>query len=322
MNEVINYINEVLGIRVNYEKVTTEKLKNLPFFLAKGYDFGEIMLFNQRIILLNVKDDFTTESLRTHIDKVQRNLNAIVVAVIPPVDAYKRLRLIEKRVPFIIPGKQMYMPDLLISLKEYGNTRVDNQQPVNMQPAAQLILLYHLQVESLEGLNLGMIAERLRYNPMTVTRAAFYFHNTGLCKIEGTKEKFLKFNENKRELWKMAEPRMTNPISKTQFYTGYTLHKSLKKTNMNALAHYTELNDEPIDYLAMRPGFGKFIVGVNLKPIDPMEGNVCIEEWKYDPEILTNMEYVDPLSLYLCFRENKNERIEMALEKLLEKIQW
>ena len=322
MNEVINYINEVLGIKVTYKKVAPEKLKNLPFFLAKGYDFGEIRLYNQKIVLLILKDDFTTEVLRTQLIKVQKTLNAIVVAVIPTVDAYKRLRLIEKRVPFIVPGKQMYMPDLMISLKEYGNNRVDDQQPVIMQPAAQLILLYHLQVESLEGLNLSTIAGKLRYNPMTITRAAFYFHNSGLCRIEGTKEKFLKFEKTKRELWDFAEPKMTNPVNKIQFYTGYTLDQNLKKANINALAHYTELNDEPVEYLAMRPGYGKFIGGVNLKPIGTMEGNVCIEEWKYDPELLTRTEYIDPLSLYLCFRENKNERIEMALEKLLEQIQW
>jgi len=322
MNKVIDYINEVLGIKVTYKKVAPEKLKNLPFFLAKGYDFGEIKLFNQKIVLLIVKDNFTTEVLRTHLIKVQKILNTIVVAVIPTVDAYKRLRLIGKRVPFIVPGKQMYMPDLMISLKEHGNIRVEDQQPANMQPAAQLILLYHLQVEPLEGLNLGTIAEKLRYNPMTITRAAFYFHNTGLCRIAGTKEKFLKFEKTKRELWDIAEPKMTNPVNKTQFYTGYTLDQNLKKTNINALAHYTELNDEPVEYLAIRPGYGKFIGGVNLKPIGLMEGNVCIEEWKYDPELLTRTEYVDPLSLYLCFRENKNERIEMELEKLLEQIQW
>lgn len=322
MNEVINYINEVLGIRANYKKVTPEKLKNLPFFLAKGYEFGEIKLFNQRIILLVVKDDFTTEILRTHLTKVQNVLGAVVVAVIPPVDAYKRLRLIEKKIPFIVPGKQMYLPDLLISLKEYGNNRVDDQHPTNMQPAAQLIILYHLQVEPLEGLNLGMIAEKLHYNPMTITRAAFYFQNTGLCRIEGTKEKFLKFDKTKLELWDIAEPKMTNPINKKQFYTGYTLDKNLKKTNINALAHYTELNDEQVEFFAMRPGYEKFIGGVNLKPIDPMEGNVCMEEWKYDPALLTKTEYVDPLSLYLCFRENKNERIEMALEKLIKNFQW
>lgn len=322
MDEVINYIHEVLGVNVNYKKVTSEKLKNLPYFLAKGYDFGEIRLFNQKIVLLIVKDDFTIETLRTHLIKIQSVLDASVVAVIPTVNAYKRLRLIEKKVQFIIPGKQMYMPDLLISLKEYGNNRVDDQQPVNMQPAAQLILLYHLQVGPLEELNLGMIAEKLHYNPMTITRAAYYFHNMGLCKIEGTKEKFLKFNYTKRELWNIVEPKMTNPVNKTQFYTGYTTDQNLKKTNINALAHYTELNDEQVEFFAMRPGYGRFIGGVNLKPIDPMEGNICIEEWRYDPALLTKTEYIDLLSLYLCFRENKNERIEMALENLIENFLW
>ena len=322
MNQVVNYLNEVLGITVPYKKVAPEKLKNLPFFLAKGYDFGEIRLYNQEIILLIVKDDFTIEVLRTHLTKVQSVLGLLVVAVIHQVDSYKRLRLIEKRLPFIIPGKQLYMPDLLISLKEFGNTWVKDQQPKNMQPAAQFLLLYHLQVESLEGLNLGKIAEKLRYNPMTITRAAYYFYNIGLCKIEGTKEKFLKFNTSKRELWDIAEPNMTNPVNKRQFYTGYILDQNLKKANINALAHLTELNDEPLEYLAMQPGYGKFIGSVNLKPVVPMEGNVCIEEWKYDPALLTKTEYIDPLSLFLCFRENKNERIEMALEKLIEKISW
>ena len=322
MNAVINYINEVLGIKVTYKKAAPEKLKNLPFFLAKGYDFGEIKLFNHRIVLMIIKDNFTTEVLRTHLIKVQKTLNALVVAVLPPVDAYKRLRLIEKKVPFIVPGKQIYMPDLMISLKEHGNIRVEDKQPANMQPAAQLILLYHLQVEPLEGLNLGAIAEKLRYNPMTITRAAFYFHNTGLCKIEGTKEKFLKFEKTKRELWDIAEPKMINPINKTQFYTGYTLDQNLKKTNINALAHYTEVNDDQTEFYAMRPGYGRFIGGVNLKPIDPMEGNICIEEWKYDPCLLTRIDFIDPLSLYLCFRENKNERIEMALENLIDKFPW
>lgn len=322
MNEVVNYINEVLGIKVNYKKVTPEKLKKLPFFLAKGYDFGEIKLFNQQIVLLIVKDDFTTNNLRTHLTKVQNDLDTVVVAVIPAVDAYKRLRLIEKKVPFIVPGKQMYMPDLMISLKEFGTTRLEDRQPTNMQPAAQLILLYHLQVEPLEGFNLGTIAEKLRYNPMTITRAAFYFQNSGLCRIEGTKEKFLKFDKTKHELWDIAEPKMSNPINKIQYYTGYTMDKNLKKTNINALAHYTDLNDEQVEFFAMRPSYGRFIGGVNLKPIDPMEGKVCIEEWKYDPALLTKTEYIDPLSLYLCFRENKNERIEMALGKLIEKFPW
>lgn len=322
MNEVTGYINEVLGVEAVYNRIGPEKLRELPFFLVKGYDFGEIILYNQRIILLIVKDEFTTEGLRAHLEKIRTSLNAITVAVIPPVEAYKRLRLIGKRVPFIIPGKQMYMPDLFISLKEYGIKTEENKRLEFMPPAAQLLLLYHLQIATLEGLNLSMIANELNYNPMTITRAAYYFHNTGICRIEGTKEKFLRFDKAKRDLWDTIEPRMINPVNRIQFYSGFTFDKNLKRTNLNALAHYTDLNDEPVEFYATRPGLKKFIEGVNLKPIDPLEGNICIEEWKYDPGLLTKTEFVDPLSLYLCFRENKNERIEMALEELKEKVQW
>ena len=115
---------------------------------------------------------------------------------------------------------------------------------------------------------------------------------------------------------------MSTPINRIQYYSGYTLDQNLKRTNINALAHYTDLNDEQVDFYAMGPGYGKFVGGVNLKSVDQMEGNIGIEKWKYDPSLLTKSEYIDPLSLYLCFRENKDERIEMALEKLIEQIQW
>jgi len=322
MVEVINYIYEILGVRVNFKKVAPNKLKKLPFFLANAYEFGEIVLFEQKIILLIVKEDFTTETLRNHLTKVQVTLKAITVAVIPFIDAYKRLRLIEKRIQFIIPGKQMYMPDLLISFKEYGNNRVEDQPAINMQPAAQLLLLYHLQVEPLDGLNLGKIAEKLGYNPMTITRAAFYFQSTGICRIEGTKEKFLKFDKSNSELWKMTEPKMTSPIKKIQFYTGFMPENSLKKCNINALAHYTDINEEPIEYAAIGPDFGKFIVDMNVEPTSHLEGNICIEEWKYNPALLTKTDYVDPLSLFLCFRDSNNERIEMSLEKLINQYPW
>lgn len=76
MNEVTGYINEVLGVKADYNRIGPEKLRELPFFLVKGYDFGEIILYNQRIILLIVKDECTTEGLRAHLEKVRTRLNA------------------------------------------------------------------------------------------------------------------------------------------------------------------------------------------------------------------------------------------------------
>jgi len=45
--------------------------------------------------------------------------------------------------------------------------------------------------------------------------------------------------------------------------------------------------------------------------------------WKYNPELLigellSSASVVDPLSLYLSVQDKKDERIEMALEQILE----
>jgi hypothetical protein len=58
-----------------------------------------------------------------------------------------------------------------------------------------------------------------------------------------------------------------------------------------------------------------------------MDGKFAIEVWKYEPKILSNEfkinnNAVDPLSLYLSIKNNYDERIEMAMEQLIEKIIW
>jgi hypothetical protein len=320
MDEVKKYLKNALGIEAEITPLKADKLKTLPLYITSEYAIQHIKIYLQNFLLVFVKKEFRTEVLRKHLETIRIALNTKAIAVIGQIESYKRSRLIEKKIPFIIPGKQMYLPDLLIDLKEYASSA--KELPLAMPPATQLLTLYHLQVESLEGVNLKGIAERLHYDAATITRAAFYLHNSGLCRIAGTKEKSLMFGKTNRELWAIAESTMSKPVIRTKFFSGYTLDSNLKFANINALAHYTDLNDEQAKFYAIRPGYAQFIGGVNLKPVDQMEANVCIEEWKYDPALLTKTEYIDPLSLYLCFRENKNERIEMALEKLLKQIQW
>jgi len=271
-------------------------------------------------LLVDVKNDFTTGRLRKHLDTIGTILDAKTIAVITQLEAYKRIRLIEKQIPFIIPGKQMYLPDLLIDLKELGNK--PKGLPATMRPATQFLLLYHLQVETLEGINLKGVAEKLGYDAATITRAVHYLHHAGLCTLEGTKEKSLHFKENNRELWGKAEPLMNNPVKKIQYYNGWIDDGNLYKTNDNALAHYSDLNDDAIKYYAVRQGYIHFIEGAYCKKTAPFEGNICIEEWRYNPSLLAQNGFVDPLSLYLCFRNNPDERVQMALEQIKEKFIW
>ena len=322
MEIITKYLKETLGITAGYNKLNPVMLSKLPFYITKEYEFGTIELFNRQVIVMKVKGEFTVEKLYNQAANVKRIFNKLVLIEIPAVEAYQRQRLIDKRVSFVMPGKQIFFPDLMISLQEYGLRKIEDEMPDEMYPAAQYILLYHLLVKPVVGLNFANIAKELCLYPMAVTRAAYYLHNIKICKIEGTKDKTLKFNKAGKELWLMAESRMVSPVKKGLFYSGYSLDKNVRKANINALAYYTNLNDDPVEYYAMRPGYSRFIGGANLKPVGKLEGNIFIEEWKYDPALLTKTDYVDPLSLYLCFRENRDERIEAALDELINKIKW
>ena len=60
-----------------------------------------------------------------------------------------------------------------------------------------------------------------------------------------------------------------------------------------------------------------------LKGLNQFEGKYCLEIWKYDPNLLmqniAKEAVVDPLSLYISFTDNQDERIEMALEQIIKR---
>lgn len=51
-------------------------------------------------------------------------------------------------------------------------------------------------------------------------------------------------------------------------------------------------------------------------------GPVELEIWKYDPRLLSGNGQVDTLSLYLSLAGSDNERVEAALDALLENMPW
>lgn len=313
------------------------RLREFPLALQATYQLYQISILDRKFVLVTFKghtrqamvanEDPVTASIPVTIEQLGKHLELIKtitgltgVLVITGMEAYVRKRLIERKISFIIPFKQMYLPNLMIELREFG-TRPQSQL-ATMAPATQLLLLYHLQKDSLEGKNFKVLADKFMLDNMTISRAAHYFHNTGLAKIEGTKEKYLKFEMSKQQLWEFALPFMTSPVKLIKYFSGWVLKESLKWTNISALAHYTSLNADPKEYYACKQVIMNFLPSVNLQPSNALEANIGVEVWKYDPYFLAEDGYVDKLSLYLSMRHHKDERIQIALDELMEIVKW
>ena len=106
------YLNEVLGIPAPQEKPWAQA-SGLPYFLQDAFQFAELELLGHPVVLAitlsNQKQ--ALGDIRIRLDKVREQGKQPVVFVTDTLASYERKRLIEQKVPFIVPGNQLYLPD-------------------------------------------------------------------------------------------------------------------------------------------------------------------------------------------------------------------
>jgi hypothetical protein len=183
---------------------------------------------------------------------------------------------------------------------------------------AQLAVLYHLQVGSLEDLLLLQVAKRLGYSSMTISRLVRELEQHELCRVEGTKEKYLRFPEqNIKKLWNKAEPLLSSPVRQV-YYTEEIPPKSLLSYD-SALAAYTMLSPgRQISYAVGKEDFRQY----DESKLNDRYGAYRLEVWQYKPKLLTEDKNVDRLSLYLSMRGADDERVKIALDEMLKELPW
>ncbi len=336
MRKTLTYIEETLGIQPTVTQIAKSLLDRLPMYIHETFRLYRTDIFNTEIILAELKngDELSIQQTEKQVQQIKNLLNQKVVIVLENVQAFSRKRLIEKGINFIVPGKQLYMPDLFIDLREnfvHPKTRQKNE---TLLPSAQFLLIYHIiqrnQQWKLEEHPFKKIAKKLGYTPMAITNAIDNLKYHELIEVKGEKEKFIHFQYERHELWNIAQKQnlLVNPVIKTVYVDEKPKDLFLLQSNASALSEYTDLNPSRQEYFAIEKtvfyGLQKSNALVNP---NEYEGRYALEVWKYNPltlvdELPNDMAVVDPLSLYLSVKDSRDERIEMALEQILEKFIW
>jgi DNA-binding MarR family transcriptional regulator len=330
MKNALKYLNEVLGIYVTANPIAKSNLGQLPIYVIETFKLYNISLFNKEVVFAELKNDesFSVHQIDKQLQQINKQLNKIVVVVLENIQAYNRKRLIEKHVNFIVPGKQMYLPDLLIDLRESYH-RYDTKKET-LLPSAQLLLIYQiLSVDlnwKIEEHPFKDIAQKFGYTPMTITKAIANLKSHELIDVFGEKEKFIRFRYDKKALWEKVqnENLFVNPVLKTVFVDEKPKGLLLLKSNTSAFPTYTNLNPSNQQYYAIeKDEFYALQKSNELVNANPTEGKYALEIWKYKPlNIVDGLTVVDPLSLYLSVYDINDERIAMALDQILKKYVW
>ncbi len=320
--QIAKYLLQTLGIDVAVR--AWKERARLPVFLRQGYEFYELEILGRPCLAMvdRADEEISPTTVRKHAEYLLAKFPGDVIYVRQQVAGYQRKRLIEQRVPFLVPGNQLYLPSFGIDLREFYRTR--REAPESLSPGSQLVLL-HLLLHPCRGDQTPKeLADRLGYSKMTMTRVfnEFESHSIGEIKTVG-RHRCLTMPDDRRRTWNDTLPLLRSPVTKVhRVRCAKRLFEGVS-AGLAALSYYSMLSAGPQRTVAVTGRQWKSLrAQVDLQPMaagDPEATNV--EVWSYDPAILAENGFVDRLSLYLALRDTRDERIEAALAEMLAQFQ-
>lgn len=245
-----------------------------------------------------------------------------VVFILNPGPTYERQRLIDKNVFFVMGDKFAHLPMLV------ANESIRKSKPASrLTPVAQYILLYHLQVERLNGLSARDIAGKLPYSYESITLGLTCLSDLGLCEkiSDGRKPKIIRFTAHGKKLWDTAKPFMINPVEKRIYCDALESDIEFTNCSINALSHYSRLNPDDIRMIMMnRKQLQTLLDSRSVLNPNEFDGDVMIEIWKYPVVSIKGCEnkWVDKLSLVLSLTDDHDPRVEGEVEYVINEMKW
>lgn len=302
---------DIFGMKVEYKSWDAQGL--LPMYIAGSYDFSVATLNGCRCIVLYPKEELVAlPALKKHIQKIKEIENVPVVIKLPSISLYRREKMIGNGIPFIT-SKQAFLPFMGTFLVR------ENERPKKitklMFSAQQLALLY--LYNNNKELYVVEATKRLPFTSMTMSRAVKQLEATGLfyTKKDGVK-KVIESAYNGLELYKKIKGYMTSPVRMVGYINRIDITTDMVIAGDSVLSEVTMLNPSRImTYAVYVKSFMKEKLMDEL--VEPDE-QIRIELWEYSPKEFSDGNMADRLSVALSFEGYKDERVEEAVEELVE----
>lgn len=308
-------LKDSLGLEINYEE--WDKVKRLPFFLRTAYEIQYSIIETSPCVLLFPQEALSNISvLKKHILQIQKIEQIPVVLVLEGISEFRRITFLENKLPFIVDGKMFYLPFIgtyMVHGSDQGGMPIETYRP-----SSQIAFFYYLYAKKKE-LPLIELSEKLPFSTMSVNRAEKQLVESKLFqRYKDGVRIILQGNDDWQKLFERAKDFLKSPVRFIGYMDCRLITQDFMLAGVSALAEYTMLNPEPVKTYAIKSG------EINRNDLQreliDESKQVRVELWQYDPKILGKDGIVDPLSLAISLQENREERVEQAVDEMLMKV--
>ena len=311
----MEYLRKMVGLSVRDLDFDLERF--LPNAILRRYHIEGKLLGNVECIFLSPKVDVSDiNELLGHIHIIRKVKCIPVVLVLDRITYRRREMLISRHVPFIVDGHQIYLPFMGTYLQDRCNAAEYKVAEV-LTPASQVLLLY--MVYSGKSEILSSVAGRdLDFTATTVMRSVRQLEDLELVSsIKRGVNRYIQSKGSSRDLWERALPFLESPVKRRIYIPNDTVDGSLLLSGESALSEMSMLGFPRVHSYAT--GEITRWSSVGYREILDSRNESALELWRYDPRKLSkDGRYVDVLSLALSLRDVYDERVEVAVDEMME----
>jgi DNA-binding transcriptional ArsR family regulator len=316
------YVSDTLHLPIRLAQWQGESL--LPAFLRTQYSFYEAHVSAAHVLFLFSAEAPAPSTQTEHQRAMRDHWQGPVAFVFDRVTPYARRRMIQAGIAFVVPGSQLYLPELGMDLRE--RFRPPAREALRLRPSGQAALLWTLTMQTRHPNTPSKLAGELGYTPMAMGQALDQLEAAGLADVRRQgRERLFTMAGDPKDTWDKAQPLLASPIKRRHcLVKGSRGVADGLMSGLTALATYSSLAEPALPVFAMSaPQARQLLDSQDVIDVPSTDGaDFELEVWSYDPRLLSKGPAVDRLSLYLALRDDQDERVQSALEEMLRGITW
>ena len=297
-----------------------EVYKKLPLAYRGRYDIYTVETNGVLWMAIHPKDDAGLVILRRDRAGVEKMTGLNCAIFLDRTTFYIKEKLIEEGIPFVIDGKQVFLPFIGYLLSKENERELAPVHLISFLTQKMLLIAIY---ERWNEVKVSDAAKRLEVSKKSVSRCfdELEYLNIDVLGMKG-KSRVINIPDDRKQLWQQIESVLRNPVIRR-----FILRKDMKlekKAGISALCEYSLLSDNAYPTYTVTKKELKASGVKEEKQVSELEEIGCVVlELGYFIDF-SGKGLQDPLSVVLSLKgeEQEEERIDISINEMLEEYVW
>lgn len=297
-----------------------ELYQKLPLKYSGMYELFSVYQDGIEWIIVQPKNNVRLNALRYDQKQIEKITGFNCALYFKKLNYYTKEIMMTEGIPFIIEGKQMFLPFLGMLLADNSDRKL---KPVHTISFLTQKLLLCALYEKWDKMNVTKIAEKLEVTKMSVTRCLdeIEYLDIDILDMSGKTRK-ISVRGDRKSVWEKIRPVLRNPVI-TRFQLANDIGLE-KKAGMSALCEYSLLSDNAYPTYAITK---KELNDTNIKSYRQVsfgeEIGCEVLEVGYFIDF-QDKKIQDPFSVIMSLSKDdmEDERVQICIDEMLEEYIW